>query len=149
ADGEVSVELFHGQARAVARSSPKTLHRLGLASFDMTGYDAGHAEGFIRLFGLPLATAAQRDAEGRQGLLKAGARGEERKGSSTAGAKGDERKVSPTAGARGEERSDALEARGARRRSALRGARRSRDGGAERAARSSSPPAPAPGTRKA
>ena len=28
----------------------------------MTGYDAGHAEGFIRLFGLPLATAARRDA---------------------------------------------------------------------------------------
>src|SRR5436190_909101 len=63
ADGEVTVELFHGQARAVARTSPKTLHRPDLASFDMTGYDAGHAEGFIRLFGLPLATAARRDAE--------------------------------------------------------------------------------------
>jgi 2-oxoisovalerate dehydrogenase E1 component len=38
-----------------------------LASFDMTGYDARHAEGFIRLFGLPLATAARRDAESRPG----------------------------------------------------------------------------------
>jgi argininosuccinate synthase len=62
--GEVTVELFHGQPRAVARSSPRTLHRPDLASFDMSGYDAGHAEGFIRLFGLPLATAARRDAEG-------------------------------------------------------------------------------------
>jgi hypothetical protein len=26
----------------------------------MTGYDSTHAEGFIRLFGLPLATAARR-----------------------------------------------------------------------------------------
>ena len=26
----------------------------------MTGYDAGHAEGFIRLFGMPLAAASQR-----------------------------------------------------------------------------------------
>jgi len=62
ASGEVTVELFRGQARAVARSSPMSLYRPGLASFDMTGYDATHAEGFIRLFGLPLATAARRDA---------------------------------------------------------------------------------------
>ena len=63
ASGEVTVELFQGQARAVARSSPQSLYRPDLASFDMTGYDAGHAQGFIRLFGLPLATAARRDAE--------------------------------------------------------------------------------------
>jgi argininosuccinate synthase len=65
ASGEVTVELFRGQARAVARSSPMSLYRPGLASFDMTGYDATHAEGFIRLFGLPLATAARRDAAAR------------------------------------------------------------------------------------
>ena len=62
ASGEVTVELFRGQVRAVARSSPMSLYRPGLASFDMTGYDATHAGGFIRLFGLPLATAARRDA---------------------------------------------------------------------------------------
>ena len=62
ATGEVSVELFRGRAVAVARSSPQSLYRAGLASFDMTGYDRGHAEGFIRLFGLPLAVAAQRGA---------------------------------------------------------------------------------------
>jgi argininosuccinate synthase len=58
--GEVSVELFQGQARAVARTSPQTLYQPDLASFDMTGYNAAHAEGFIRLFGLPLAAAARR-----------------------------------------------------------------------------------------
>ena len=60
ATGEVTVELHQGQARAVARSSPHSLYRPDLASFDMTGYDARHAEGFIRLFGLPLATVARR-----------------------------------------------------------------------------------------
>ena len=131
ADGDVTVELFRGQARAVARTSPKTLHRPDLASFDMTGYDAGHAEGFIRLFGLPLATAARREAE--NGAKKDGP------------AKNATRRSSKAA-LRGEERSDALEARGGRRRSALRGARRSQDGGAERAARSSSPLKAAVGT---
>jgi argininosuccinate synthase len=58
--GEVSIELFRGQARAIARSSPQSLYRPDLASFNMTGYDSSHAEGFIRLFGLPLATAARR-----------------------------------------------------------------------------------------
>ncbi|HEY2955768.1 MAG TPA: argininosuccinate synthase [Candidatus Eisenbacteria bacterium] len=128
AGGEVTVELHRGRARAVARTSAESLHRPDLASFDMTGYDAGHAEGFIRLFGLPLATAARRDAASGNGKTSSGP---------------------GTAALRGEERSDALEARGGRRRSALRGARRSQDGGAERAARSSSPrkaaPAKAPG----
>jgi hypothetical protein len=81
ASGEVTVELFQGQARAVARSSPQSLYRPDLASFDMTGYDARHAQGFIRLFGLPLATAARRDAEGRTapaGPGQAALRGEER-----------------------------------------------------------------------
>ncbi len=62
ATGEVTVELFQGRAQAVARSSTQSLYRPDLASFDMTGYDARQAEGFIRLFGLPLATAARRDA---------------------------------------------------------------------------------------
>jgi argininosuccinate synthase len=62
ATGEVSVELFQGAARAVARKSPYALYDSGLASFDMTGYDAHDSRGFIKLFGLPLATAARRDA---------------------------------------------------------------------------------------
>jgi len=59
ATGEVTVELHRGRAVAVSRTSPCSLYRPALASFDMTGYDARHAEGFIRLFGLPLAVAAR------------------------------------------------------------------------------------------
>ena len=58
--GEVSVELHRGRATAIARTSPYTMYRPDLASFDMTGYNAQHAEGFMRLYGLPLATAARR-----------------------------------------------------------------------------------------
>jgi argininosuccinate synthase len=58
--GEVTVELFQGRAAVVARASANTLYRPDLASFDMTGYQPSHAEGFIRLFGLPLATTAHR-----------------------------------------------------------------------------------------
>jgi len=60
ATGEVTVELFQGRAAVIGRTSPNTLYRPDLASFDMTGYRAAHAEGFIRLFGLPLATGAHR-----------------------------------------------------------------------------------------
>ncbi len=63
ATGEVRVELHHGRCQAVGRTSPQSLHRPDLSSFDMTNYDATHAEGFIRLFGLPLATAARRGKE--------------------------------------------------------------------------------------
>jgi argininosuccinate synthase len=69
ATGTVSVELFQGRSQAVARRSAHTLYRPDLASFDMTGYDARQAEGFIRLFGLPLATAARRDAEVADGAV--------------------------------------------------------------------------------
>ncbi|MEO6461914.1 MAG: argininosuccinate synthase, partial [Candidatus Eisenbacteria bacterium] len=55
--GTVTVELLHGRARAVARTSPRSLYKADLASFDMTGYEPRHAEGFIRIFGQPLAIA--------------------------------------------------------------------------------------------
>jgi argininosuccinate synthase len=60
ASGEVTVELHQGRATAIARSSPWSLYRSDLASFDMTGYEAKDAEGFIRLFGMPLAAVARR-----------------------------------------------------------------------------------------
>ena len=72
ATGEVTVELAHGRAQAIARTSPQSLYRPDLASFDMTGYDASHAEGFIRLFGLPLATVARRGAAPQDAALEAG-----------------------------------------------------------------------------
>jgi argininosuccinate synthase len=60
ATGEVTVELFHGHVDAIARVSPFSLYRGDLASFDMTGYNSQDAEGFIRLFGMPLAAVAMR-----------------------------------------------------------------------------------------
>jgi hypothetical protein len=63
--GEVKVELWRGQARAIARTGPHSLYSKGLASFDMAGYDPSHAEGFIRLFGLPLAALARAGANGK------------------------------------------------------------------------------------
>jgi len=67
ATGEVTVELYKGHARAVARTSPRSLYQPALASFDMTGYNAQDSAGFIRLFGLPLATAARRAQEASNG----------------------------------------------------------------------------------
>ena len=63
--GEVTVELHQGHAQAVARTSPTSLYRPDLASFDMTGYQPEQAEGFIRLFGLPLATVAKTQESSR------------------------------------------------------------------------------------
>jgi len=62
ATGEVRVELAQGRASAVARTSAQSLYQPELASFDMSGYDAQDSRGFIKLFGLPLATAARRPA---------------------------------------------------------------------------------------
>ena len=64
--GSVTVELFHGRARAVARTSPRSLYDMALASFDMTGYEPRHAEGFIRVFGQPLANALRAGEAGEK-----------------------------------------------------------------------------------
>jgi argininosuccinate synthase len=68
ATGEVRVELHQGRAAVTGRTSPNTLYRPDLASFDMTGYQPKHAEGFIRLFGLPVATAAHRGEKPARGV---------------------------------------------------------------------------------
>src|SRR4029450_878861 len=52
--GEVRVELFKGRAVAIGRRSPRSLYRQDPATFgEGRTYDHSHAEGFIRLFGLP------------------------------------------------------------------------------------------------
>jgi argininosuccinate synthase len=52
--GEVRMKLFKGRADAIGRRSPRSLYRQDLATFgEGMAYDHGHAEGFIRLFGLP------------------------------------------------------------------------------------------------
>jgi argininosuccinate synthase len=61
-NGEVRVELFKGHATVVGRRS----ERSGLYSFEMATYDAADqfdqtlAEGFVKLWGLPLKTWAER-----------------------------------------------------------------------------------------
>jgi argininosuccinate synthase len=51
--GTVVVKLFKGAVSVASRTSPVSLYNPALASFDMTGYTAADAGGFIRLFGLP------------------------------------------------------------------------------------------------
>ncbi len=52
--GEVRLRLYKGSAEAVGRRSPRSLYRQDLATFgEGMAYDHKHAEGFIRLFGLP------------------------------------------------------------------------------------------------
>jgi argininosuccinate synthase len=52
--GDVQVKLFKGHAEAIGRRSPRSLYRQDLATFgEGMAYDHKHAEGFIRLFGLP------------------------------------------------------------------------------------------------
>jgi argininosuccinate synthase len=50
--GSVVLKLFKGSVSVSSRSSPNSLYSRGLASFDMTGYNARDSAGFIRLFGL-------------------------------------------------------------------------------------------------
>jgi argininosuccinate synthase len=56
--GEVTMKLFKGRAKPVARESPFSLYDYNLASFDInTHYDQGDAVGFINLWGLPSVSA--------------------------------------------------------------------------------------------
>ena len=58
--GDVTVRLFKGQATAVARTSPFSLYREDLATFEEDSvYDQADAGGFIRLWGLPSSQAAR------------------------------------------------------------------------------------------
>jgi len=59
-NGEVTVELWQGQARAVTATAEKSLYDPKLASFAMDGYDVTAARGFIDLFGLPMKIAAMK-----------------------------------------------------------------------------------------
>ena len=51
--GTVTLKLYKGNATVIGRTSPSSLYSEELASFNMTGYDARDAAGFIRVFGLP------------------------------------------------------------------------------------------------
>ncbi|UCD45367.1 MAG: argininosuccinate synthase [Candidatus Bathyarchaeota archaeon] len=56
--GTVTMKLYKGTAKPVARESPLSLYDYNLASFDInTHYDQGDAVGFINLWGLPSVSA--------------------------------------------------------------------------------------------
>ena len=59
--GEVGVRLYKGSARVTSRESGRSLYSRGMASFDMDGYDARDAAGFIRLFGMAAAPTVSRE----------------------------------------------------------------------------------------
>ena len=62
--GRVRMKLYKGSTWAVSRASERSLYREDLATFGASeSYDHADAEGFIRLFGLPLRAAAARGAE--------------------------------------------------------------------------------------
>ncbi|NIP27043.1 MAG: argininosuccinate synthase [Phycisphaerae bacterium] len=57
--GEVKMKLFKGRCSPAGIKSPKSLYEKDLASFKMgSEYDPTDANGFIRLFGLPMKVAA-------------------------------------------------------------------------------------------
>ncbi|MFT5424287.1 MAG: argininosuccinate synthase [Phycisphaerales bacterium] len=57
--GEVVIKLYKGTATTIKRKSPTSLYRQDVASFEEDGgYNQKHAEGFIRLFSLPIRLQA-------------------------------------------------------------------------------------------
>jgi argininosuccinate synthase len=64
--GVVRLKLFKGDCRVVGRKSPFALYDHGLATYD-TGdrYDHTAAEGFIKIWGLPIETASRKSAARR------------------------------------------------------------------------------------
>lgn len=67
--GTVTLRLYKGSCLAVARTSPSSLYREDLATFGEDGvYDQKDAEGFIRLWSLPVQVEAR-----TRGRLAAGA----------------------------------------------------------------------------
>jgi len=52
--GSVKLRLYKGGIRIAGRTSPRSLYDAGLASFGESRYNHADAEGFIRLFALPL-----------------------------------------------------------------------------------------------
>ncbi len=60
--GTIRVKLFKGACTVVGRTSPFGLYDPALATYDAGDrFDRSAAEGFIRIFGLPLETAARKN----------------------------------------------------------------------------------------
>jgi argininosuccinate synthase len=64
--GTIRVKLFKGTCTVVGRQSPHALYDHGLATYDAGDqFDHTAAAGFIKIFGLPLETAARKAAQAR------------------------------------------------------------------------------------
>lgn len=64
--GSVRIKLYKGNAILVGRQSPYSLYREDYVTFDEDDvYDQSDAEGFIRLFGLPMKVAGMLRVEGK------------------------------------------------------------------------------------
>ena len=62
--GSVRMKLYKGNVWCVSRTSERSLYREDLATFGASAsYDHSDAEGFIKLFSLPVRAAAARDAD--------------------------------------------------------------------------------------
>jgi argininosuccinate synthase len=67
-DGTVRLKLYKGNATVVGRRSTNSLYDMGLATYDKADvFDHSAAEGFIRLWGLPLRVWAQSGKDARKG----------------------------------------------------------------------------------
>ena len=61
--GVVTLRLYKGSVRVIARGSERSIYSRGMASFDMDGYDARDAAGFIRLFGMASAPSVSHETD--------------------------------------------------------------------------------------
>ena len=65
--GTIRQKLYKGDCRVVGRKSPFTLYDNGLATYDAGDtFDHAAAEGFIKIWGLPVETAAKRARSGKR-----------------------------------------------------------------------------------
>jgi len=63
--GTIRVKLHHGTCIVVGRKSPRALYSLSLATYDKSDqFDHSAAVGFIKLWGLPLKTQAEKQRLG-------------------------------------------------------------------------------------
>ena len=62
--GTVRLKFFKGDCRVAGRRSPQALYEHALATYDAgDAFDHGAAEGFIKIWGLPVETSARRSRE--------------------------------------------------------------------------------------
>ena len=62
--GDIKVRLHKGSCTVVGRQAPKSLYQHGLATYDRQDqFDHASAEGFIKIYGLPVRTQNQAQSE--------------------------------------------------------------------------------------